>query len=49
MAGKVTRYKDDNLSLIAREVSVWDWKQNEVKLFSESQNQTETWFDIHYF
>lgn len=37
------RYKDDNLSLIAREDSVWDWKQNEIKMVSESWGQTETW------
>lgn len=49
MTEKVERYKDDTLSLIAREDSVWDWKQNEIKLISESRNQTETWIDIHYF
>lgn len=49
MPGKVERYNDDILSLIAREDSVWDWKQNEIKLISESQNQTETWIDVHYF
>lgn len=49
IAGKVERYTDDTLSLIAREDSGWDWKQNEIKLISESQNQTEPWIGIHYF
>lgn len=49
MPGKVERCKNDTLSIINREDSGWDWKQNEIKLISESQNQTETWIDVHYF
>lgn len=43
MPEEAERYKDETLILIAREDSVWDWKQNGIKLVSESWNQTEIW------
>lgn len=41
MSPKVERQKDDNLGLISRKDSVWDWKQNEIKLICEFQNQQQ--------
>lgn len=43
MPEEAERYKDETLILIAREDSVGDWKQNGMKLVSETWNQTEIW------
>lgn len=49
MPEEAERYEDETLILVAREDSVWDWKQNGIKLVSESWYQTNMKLDIHYF